>query len=193
MKNEIVSIHGSPRERGNSALLAEQIEAGAREAGARVTSFYLHGMNIRPCSACDACQEDTMHPCVVDDDMQTIYRALQKASGVIIASPIYWFSVSGQTKVFLDRCYGLGGPDGNQLRGKQIVIALTYEDADPFKSGAVNALRSFQDMAAWIGAHIVGMVYGTALRAGEIASNAALFEEARELGRLLGSGTVRKT
>lgn len=191
MASTIVSIHGSPRERGNSALLAEQIEVGAREAGAGLLPFYLHGMDIQPCSACDACQGSAEAPCVIDDDMQAVYRALAEADGLIIASPVYWFTVSGQTKLFLDRCYALGGPEGSQLSGKRIAIALTYEDADPFRSGAVNALRSFQDMFAYVGAPIVGMVYGTAARAGEIASNLALLEQAKELGRRLTSALPR--
>ncbi len=188
MGQKIVSIHGSPRKNGNSALLAEQVEAGAREAGAQVVSFYLHGMDIRPCSACDACRGSIEAKCAIEDDMQSVHHALREADGLIIASPIYWFAVSGQTKVFLDRCYALGGPEGTALRGKRIVIALTYEDPDPFGSGAVNALRSLQDMFAYVDAPIVSMVYGTAGGAGEIASNPSLLGEAREAGRRLACG-----
>lgn len=181
----VVSIHGSPRVNGNSAILAERVEAGAREAGAEVIPFTLHSMDIHACSACDGCRGSTTDECVVDDDMQAIYRVLRDADGLILASPIYWFAVSGQMKVFLDRCYALGGPEGSQLSGKRIAIALTYEDADPFRSGAVNALRSFQDMFAYVDAPIVGTVYGTAAQAGEIASNADLLTAAEKLGRKL--------
>jgi len=54
----VVILKGSPRERGNSALLADQVAAGAREAGAQVENIYLHGLDIRPCDACDLCQEE---------------------------------------------------------------------------------------------------------------------------------------
>jgi len=178
----LVSIHGSPREKANSSILAEHIEIGAREAGAEVHSFTLQSMTIHHCSACDACQKSKDAACVVDDDMQAIYGVLRDADGLILASPIYWFAVSGQMKAFLDRCYALSGPEGSQLSGKRIAIALTYEDADPFRSGAVNALRSFQDMFAYVGAPIVGAVYGTASSAGEIASNAELLNDAQALG-----------
>lgn len=52
----IVSIHGSPRGRGNSATLAAHVEADAREAGAEVVPFFVHGMSILPCAACDECR-----------------------------------------------------------------------------------------------------------------------------------------
>jgi len=69
----------------------------------------------------------------------------------VIASPIYWFTVSAQTKLFMDRWYALGGDDGYALAGKQFGIVLAYADADPFTSGAVNALRTFQDAFNYIG------------------------------------------
>ena len=74
MAKNILILKGSPREKGNSAVLAEQLAAGASESGAQVTSVYLHGMDIRPCDACDLCQENGT--CVIEDDMQTVYPQL---------------------------------------------------------------------------------------------------------------------
>jgi len=79
----------------------------------------------------------------------------------------------------------LGSEEGYGLRGKKIGIILTYADADPFRSGAVNALRSFQDSFRYIGAEIVDMVYGAASQAGEIRKNVELMASAVELGRKL--------
>lgn len=117
--------------------------------------------------------------------MTSVYEALCEAGGLLIASPVYWFSLSAQTKLFMDRLYAFIGPSGHGLAGKRIGIALTYGDADPFSSGAVNALRTCQDAFRYIGAPIVGMVYGTAGAAGEVAGNAALMQEAFELGKAL--------
>ena len=103
----------------------------------------------------------------------------------MIASPIYWFTMSAQTKLFMDRLYAFIGPSGWGLAGKRIGIALAYADPDPFVSGAGNALRTFQDAFRHVGAPIVGMVYGRARAAGEIAGNAALVQEAFELGKAL--------
>lgn len=184
----VVVVLGSPRKDGNSAALAKRVMAGARASGAKVEAFYLHGMPIAPCSACDACRDDPASDCVIDDAMKGVYPKLRRADALVIASPVYWFTMSAQTKLFLDRCYALGGPDGHALRGKRVGILLTYADADPFSSGAVNALRTFQDAFGYIGAEIVGMVYGSAWHAGEIRGNRALMREAYALGKTLGSG-----
>ncbi|RLC87182.1 MAG: flavodoxin family protein, partial [Chloroflexi bacterium] len=111
---------------------------------------------------------------------------------VVYASPIYWFTVSAQMKLFMDRCYGLGGDSDeieyHALAGKRIGIVLTYGGDDPFDSGAVNAIRTFQDMFNYIPAEIAGIVYGYASDAGKIRQNQEVMKEAYELGRELGSG-----
>jgi multimeric flavodoxin WrbA len=182
---KIVIVKGSPRKTGNSAALAEQVEAGARAAGAQVESYYLHGMDINPCDACDACQSAPYSGCIVDDDMQTLYPKLLAADALVIASPVYWFTVSAQTKLFMDRCYALIDRDGWVLKGKKIGVVMTYGDSDPFNSGAINAFRTFQDGFGYVGAEIVGFVYGSASEAGEIRNNEAVMARAYGLGRKL--------
>jgi multimeric flavodoxin WrbA len=184
----IVIVKGSPRKNGNSALLADELESGARAAGAEVRSFRLHEMEIQPCDACDACQGPPFRGCIIDDDMQELYPVLREADALVIASPIYWFTVSAQTKLFMDRCYGLIDADGWAITGKQIGIVLTYGDSDPYNSGAVNAIRTFQDGFGYVGAEIAGFVYGSASDPGEIGENQKLMAEARELGRRLADG-----
>jgi multimeric flavodoxin WrbA len=183
MGNKVMIAVGSPRKRGNSSTLAAQVSAGAKAAGAQVETFYLHGMNIKPCTACDGCRKKPHVDCVVKDDMQILYPKLRSADAIVLASPIYWFTFSAQTKLFMDRWYGLGGDEGYALAGKKFAILLSYADADPFLSGAVNALRTFQDALRFIEGELVGMVYGSASKAGEIKHNKALMDEAYELGR----------
>jgi len=186
---KVVIVKGSPRRNGNSAILADQVAAGAESVGAEVDVFYLHGMDIQPCDACEACHASMEDECIVDDDMQNIYPKLRQADALVIACPVYWFTLSAQTKLFMDRCYALGGGDPwrHALEGVQIGIVLTYGDTDPFNSGAVNALRTFQDAYNYIGAEIVGMVYGSADKAGEIRNSSRLMAEAKELGVKIGS------
>jgi multimeric flavodoxin WrbA len=190
-QKKILIVKGSPRKNGNSAALAEQVAAGAEAAGARVESFYLHGMNIQPCDACDFCQEAGTD-CVINDDMQILYPKIREADAIVYASPIYWFTVSAQMKLFMDRCYSLGGEDdyagAHGLAGKRIGVVLTYGGADPFDSGAVNAIRTFQDIFNYVPAQIVGLVYGVASDAGEIRDNQDVMAKAYELGRNLASG-----
>jgi multimeric flavodoxin WrbA len=184
--NVLIAV-GSPRKKGNSATLAKQVAAGAGSAGAKVETVFLHDLNIKPCTACDGCRKKKHIDCVIQDDMQMLYPKLRSADAIVIASPIYWFTVSAQTKLFIDRWYGLGGDNGYALAGKKFGIVLAYADVDPFVSGAVNALRTLQDALGFIEAEIVGMVYGSASKAGEIKNNKALMDDAFELGKTIAS------
>ena len=184
----ILIVNGSPRKKGNSATLAQQVASGAKAAGAQVETVFLHGMDVHPCNACDVCLKTDDPACVIDDDMQTLYPKLLAADIIVLASPIYWFTVSAQTKLLLDRMYAFLGPGENPLKKKKFAIVLAYGDSDPFNSGAVNALRTFQDGFAYIGAEIAGMVYGSASKPGEIAQNEQLMETAYQLGQRLASG-----
>jgi multimeric flavodoxin WrbA len=184
-KKKVIVALGSPRKKGNSAVLAGRVMEGVESAGGSGESFFLQGMDIKPCTACDACLESMDRFCIIDDDMKPLYLKILEAGALVFASPVYWFSLSAQTKLFMDRLYAFLGPEGNSLKGKRIGILLTYGDVDPFASGAVNALRTFQDAFAYVGAPIVGTVYGSANEAGEIAQNEALLAEAYELGRKL--------
>ena len=182
---KILVLLGSPRKKGNSTTLAEKIIGGAEAAGATVEKVYLHGQKIAPCQACYACRKPDSRGCAINDDMQPIYQKLIEADSWVIASPVYWFNMSAQTKLFMDRCFALFNTKKERLAGKNIAIAMSYADADPFMSGCVNALRTFQDAFAYVGANIVGMVYGSADKPGEIKSNRALMAEAEALGQLL--------
>jgi len=185
MAKQVLVFKGSPRENGNSSTLADRVVEGAKAAGASVDVFSLHRLDIRPCDACDTCQETGV--CVLKDDMQALYPKLTQADAIIIASPIYWFTMSAQTKLFIDRWYGLEGPNGNPLKGKQFGIILTYGDTDPYSSGAINAIRTFQDMFRYIGANIQGLVYGTAMDVGDAQKQPELMERAYKLGEKLGT------
>jgi multimeric flavodoxin WrbA len=184
---QVLVILGSPRKKGNSSTLAARISRGAKSSGAEVKTLFLQDLKISPCRGCDTCQKHDSKGCAIKDDMQEIYPRLIKADAWVIASPVYWFTMSAQTKIFMDRCYALPAYAKNPFAGKRIAIAMSYGDADPVKSGCVNALRTFQDAYRYTRSKIVGMVYGSAMKAGEIVNNEALMREAEELGKLLVS------
>jgi len=184
---QVLVILGSPRKKGNSSTLAARISRGAKSAGAEVETLFLQDLKISPCRGCDTCQKHDSKGCAINDDMQEIYRKLIKADAWVIASPVYWFTMSAQTKIFMDRCYALPAYAENPFAGKRIAIAMSYGDIDAVKSGCVNALRTFQDAFRYTRSKIVGMVYGSAMKAGEIVNNKALMREAEELGKLLVS------
>ncbi len=181
MQKKIVILKGSPRVNGNSATLADQVAAGVRKAGAQVETFMLHNMDISPCDGCDTCLE-TGGVCVIKDDMQTLYQLLRGADAILLASPIYWFTISAQLKACIDRWYAMQIPGGHELSGKAFGIVLTYGDSDPYTSGAINAIYTFQSIFRYLKADLRGMVYGTANEIGDAAKQPELMEKAFQLG-----------
>jgi multimeric flavodoxin WrbA len=98
---KIMAFNGSPRKDGNTATLLKAVEAGAFGAGANFEIIKLPRLNISPCVACGGCDETGK--CVVMDDMQGLYDKILAADKIIIASPIYFYALSAQIKIFIDR------------------------------------------------------------------------------------------
>lgn len=185
MTSKLVVLKGSPKENGNSSTLANQAVKGARDTGAEVEEFFLHDMDISACDACDFCKGLEGGSCIVEDDMQQIYPELLSADAILLASPVYWFTVSAQLKACIDRWYALEGPEGYLLAGKRFGLVLAYGDSDPFNSGAVNAIRTIQDMCSYLEADLVGVVYGSAPDPGDIKKLPETLQEAYNLGSKL--------
>lgn len=180
MKKMLVLI-GSPRKNGNSALLAEEAGRAARQAGASVERVFLHDLAISPCNGCGVCRKDVDAECTLDDDMTPLYAKLRAADAVLIATPIYSYNMTAQTKLLIDRLYALGSADGNALNGKRFGFIIVYGASDPFHSGAATAMRCLHDTFARK-ANWMRMVHGSATEAGDVKGNPALMRDAAQLG-----------
>lgn len=101
---KIIAFLGSPREGGNTELILKDTIRGIEESGSGsiVQVFNLNLMNISPCQNCGGCDETGV--CVYEDDMTQIYDAIRSADRIILASPIFFFALSAQVKVMIDRC-----------------------------------------------------------------------------------------
>ncbi len=185
MAKKVLILKGSPRERGNSAALANRAAAGALEAGAQVESVYLHGLDIRPCDGCDLCKENGEY-CVIEDDMQPLYPKLLEMDALLLASPIYWFTYSAQLKLCIDRWYGLWNFKPDLFKDKPVGIILSYGDTDPYTSGAINAIHTFETMFRFLGAPMLDVVYGSLSVQGDAEKQPELMERAYRLGLQLG-------
>jgi len=97
-----VAFLGSPRKNGNTEILLKEAIRGIQESGFEVQTFNLNLMKIRPCLDCDACRETGI--CTIKDDMEQIYIAIRESHRFILASPIFFFSLSAQSKIMIDRC-----------------------------------------------------------------------------------------
>ncbi len=101
----IVVINGSPRPKGNTAAMVQAFTEGAKEAGHQVTVVNIGNKRIGGCKHCDYCHSKEKGKCIQKDDMQEIYPVLKEAEMLVIASPIYYFSMTGQTHCTIERMY----------------------------------------------------------------------------------------
>ena len=124
MSKKIVILNGSPRKTGNTSALVKAFTEGAESVGNTVTEFFLDKMDIHGCKGCFGGHSSKECPCVQKDDMAQIYPAVKECDVVILASPLYYWTMSGQLRTVLDRLFALEEGDGNLLRGNGKSSAL---------------------------------------------------------------------
>ncbi|WP_345994009.1 flavodoxin family protein [Sulfurimonas sp. HSL-1716] len=99
-------INGSPRKNMNSAKLLDAAAAELKKNGKEVKIYNLYDLNFKGCHSCFSCKKEhkkSYGECVVKDDLQNILQEVDKAEGLILASPIYFQDVSGEMRSFLER------------------------------------------------------------------------------------------
>ena len=101
----VLGLFGSPRKGGNSGRLLEEALKGAEQAGAMVDRVRLADLNISPCRECDGC--DRTGQCIIQDDMLKVYPKLLEADVIILASPIFFYGITGWAKALIDRSQSL--------------------------------------------------------------------------------------
>jgi multimeric flavodoxin WrbA len=102
---KVVAIYGSPRRKGNTSLLLQEAVKGAREAGADVEEVVLRDLKMSPCLEIYGCKNAGR--CAINDDFQKVYDSILASRALILASPIFFYSVSAHTKILMDRCQSL--------------------------------------------------------------------------------------
>ena len=101
----ITAIYGSPRRGGNTTQLLKQAVAGARSQGATVNEIVLRDLKLSPCLEIYGCTKDGK--CVIQDDFHQVRDSILASRGIMLASPIFFYTVSAHTKIFMDRCQSL--------------------------------------------------------------------------------------
>jgi multimeric flavodoxin WrbA len=99
---KVAAFHGSPRAEGNIDILLRETVKAIDEAKHEIKVFQLNNLSIKPCQDCGGCDETGV--CIINDDMDEIYDAIREADRVILASPIFFFGLSAQAKIMIDRC-----------------------------------------------------------------------------------------
>lgn len=140
MGKNVLIVSTSIRNGSNSEILAHEVERGALDAGNEIEFVSLAGKNISFCRGCLACQKTGN--CVIRVDMDALIGKVREADAIVFATPIYYYEMSGQMKVFLDRCNPLYVSD-YKFRSVRLVTTSAEEGNDV-------AERAAQGLQGWI-------------------------------------------
>lgn len=184
MGKKILLLNGSPRKSGNTAALCAAFIEGASASGHEVTRFDLQGMNIHGCLGCMKGGKNPASPCMQKDDMEKIYPAYQAADIVVLASPMYYWSVSAQLKTAFDRLFAVSEMNPNyQTPPKDCMMLMAAEGES--ESNWKPVLDYYHALLENLGWKNIGTVLaGGVIHIGDIKGKSAL-EEARKLGAAL--------
>ena len=177
MNKKVLILSSSPRKGGNSETLAAAFAKGALEAGNQVETVYLREKQYGFCKGCLACQK--LGHCVIKDDAVEIAAKMHDADVLVFATPVYYYSVSGQLKTMLDRANPLFGTD--YAFTKSYLLAAAAEDGPETVAGSEKAVQGWVD--CFDRCELAGTVFaGGVTDVGEIAGHPAL-EKAHQMGK----------
>lgn len=141
MSKKVLIISSSPRKGGNSETLSASFAKGAEDAGHSVETVYLREKRFGFCRGCLACLE--IGHCVINDDAVEVVAKMHDADVVVFATPVYYYSVSGQLKTMLDRANPLY--DSDYKFTKAYLLATAAEDAPYVVEGAAKVVQGWVD------------------------------------------------
>lgn len=133
MAKKIIILNGSPRRNGNTTALTAHFKKGAEEAGNQVTEFFLGQMKINGCLGCWHGGKEEECPCVQKDDMTQIYPVYKEADIVVLASPLYYWFISGQLKTAFDRLFAVAECDPNYRNPKKKSVLIMAAEGAGFE------------------------------------------------------------
>ena len=178
--SKILIFNGSPRLHGNTAGLIDAFKQGAERKGHEVTVLNLQKMDIHPCLGCFGGGKNPDKPCVQDDDMLQVYPLYEEADVVVLASPMYYWSISAQLKMAFDRLFAVAEKDANYCNPKKACIMLMAAEGDS-EDNFEPVKHYYHSLLTHLGWDNLGEVYaGGVLKIGDIKEHPAL-EEARKL------------
>ncbi len=185
---DVLVFLGSPRKKGNSEVLTQELLEGVRQAGGSPEIIRLCEMKISPCISCGGC--DKTGRCVVEDDMIPLYKKIISIDKIIVSSPIFFYGVTAQTKAFIDRTQALWNRkrllqkkgewvDNPERKGFFISVAAT-RGAKIFEGAILTMKYGYDAMGMQYGGDF--LVTGPDKR-GDMAKYEKKLAEAREAGK----------
>lgn len=176
MSKKVLILSGSPRKGGNSDLLCDEFMRGAKEAGHQVEKIRVQEKKVACCIACYACRNTGV--CAIKDDMAEIMQKMIDCDVMVLASPVYFYSVDAQLKAVIDRSVCRW----TEVKNKEMYYIMTAADEE--KTSMETTLACFRGYADCVeGAVEKGVIYGTGVyEAGEVKEKAVM-QEAYQMGK----------
>ena len=177
MSKHVLILAGSPRKNGNSAALCHEFARGAQESGHQVETVFLRDKKIGYCLACYHCK-NSGGVCAIKDDMAEMLDKMQAADVIVMASPVYFYSIDAQMKALIDRTVA----QWLTIRNKTFYYIMTAaEDSDTVMDCTLECLRGLAKCLE--GSVEGGIIYGKGVyEAGEINDKPAM-REAYAMGK----------
>lgn len=177
MSKKVLVISASPRKGGNSDTLCDEFIRGALEAGNTAEKIFLKDWNVRYCTGCGVC--NNTHKCVQKDDAGEILDKMVEADVIVMATPVYFYSMDAQMKTLIDRTV----PRYTEISGKDFYYIVTAADASvAAMRRTIEGFRGFTEDCL-NNAREKGIIYGLgAWKIGEIKGNPAM-EQAYQAGK----------
>jgi len=150
---KIVAIYGSPRRKGNTAALLKKAVEGAQDSGAEVEEIVLRDLKISPCLEIYGCMQ--AGECAIKDDFQKVRDKILGSQGLMLASPIFFYTVSSHTKILMDRFQSLWvkkywvektPKDKKGIRRKGLFISVGATRGKKLFDGMLLSVRYFFDV-----------------------------------------------
>lgn len=177
MSKTILILSGSPRKGGNSDLLCDEFMRGAQEAGHHVEKIRVSKKKIAPCSACYYCRQSG-GVCAHKDDMAEVLQKMIDADVIVLASPVYFYSIDAQLKAVIDRTVARW----LEVENKEFYYIVTMADEE--LESADTTLACFRGYAECVkGAREMGVVIGSGVYEPGKVKNTAAMAEAYEMGK----------
>jgi multimeric flavodoxin WrbA len=175
---KVLVLSGSPRKGGNSDLLCDRLMEGAQSAGHQAEKIYVKDKNIHYCTGCGVCYDKRI--CSQKDDMTEVLEKMIAADVIVMATPVYFYSLNGQIKTLIDRCCARY----TEINNKEFCFIMAAADAN--KGALKRTLESFRGFTDCLqGATEKGVLYGTSVwQKGEVKDKAVM-DEAYRLGATL--------
>jgi multimeric flavodoxin WrbA len=193
---KVLALSSSPRTDGNSRLLAQSVLHGARSRGHDTDLVDLCDMVTMPLRDCRTCRRADGTCSIADRHHALLRDQVLPADALVFATPLYWYGISGQLKIFMDRiiCHTRADqPDSadvkRRLMNKRAAVVVSSEENYP--GVLVGLTAQMQEFARYLGHELVGVVHGIANSRGEIARDpAGPLDRAFDLGTRLFAGPV---